>query len=101
MRDLSDVTHQDFEACLSQSFTVKPDEGDCLEFELIEVKQRGVFDPEMHTRQAFSVLFRGPDEPLLPQRLYRVENATLGTLDLFLVPVGPDKHGMRYEATFA
>lgn len=36
----------------------------------------------------------------LPQATYRIENANLGVLEVFLVPIGPDESGMRYEATF-
>lgn len=35
MRDLIDITHEDFDTCLGQSFTVKPDEGNTVEMELI------------------------------------------------------------------
>jgi hypothetical protein len=36
----------------------------------------------------------------LPQRIYRIEHATLGAFDLFLVPIGPDAQGLRYQAVF-
>jgi len=39
--------------------------------------------------------------PLLPQRIYPMEHAHLGVFELFLVPIGPDQHGMGYEAVFA
>jgi hypothetical protein len=37
---------------------------------------------------------------LLPQRIYRLEHDELGALDLFLVPIGRDDSGVRYEAVF-
>ena len=49
---------------------------------------------------AFSLLFLGPQDPVLPQRIYRLEHAVTGALDLFLVPVGETDTGMRYEAVF-
>jgi Domain of unknown function (DUF6916) len=52
-------------------------------------------------RAPFSIVFRGPAGVLLPQRIYRLEHAALGAFDLFLVPIGPDGRGMRYEAVFA
>jgi len=52
-------------------------------------------------RAPFALLFHGPAAPVLPQRIYRIEEDELGALDLFLVPLGPDEHGMRYEAIFA
>ena len=59
-------------------------------------------------RAPFSVLFHGPLQPVAPQGIYRVEHAELGTLELFIVPVGPDEPtasgpaptAMRYEAVF-
>lgn len=48
----------------------------------------------------FALLFYGPGERLLPQRIYRLEHATLGAFDLFIVPLGPDAQGLRYEAIF-
>jgi len=51
-------------------------------------------------REQFSLHFDGPAEPILPQSIYRLENAELGTLDLFLVPVAGDEEGVTYEAVF-
>lgn len=51
-------------------------------------------------RVPFSLLFHGPVAPVLAQRTHRVEHERLGAFDLFLVPIGPDADGMRYEAVF-
>ena len=51
-------------------------------------------------RRPFSLIYRGPLSPILPQKIYPVEHPELGTLELFLVPVGPEQGGMRYEAVF-
>jgi hypothetical protein len=53
------------------------------------------------TPPGFSLLFHGPAEPWWPQGIFRVEHADLGTEDVFLVPLGPDDRGMRYEAVVA
>jgi len=50
--------------------------------------------------ESFSLLFRGPISPFFPQAIYRLHHEKLGTMDLFLVPMGPDRDGMRYEAVF-
>ncbi len=52
-------------------------------------------------RDPFSIVFRGPLEPVLPQRTYRFEHDTHGVFDLFIVPIGPDESGMQYEAVFS
>jgi hypothetical protein len=36
----------------------------------------------------------------LPQATYAIENATLGRLDIFIVPVGRVSDGLVYEAVF-
>ena len=51
-------------------------------------------------RRPFSLIYRGPLTPILPQQIYPVEHPELGTLELFLVPVGPEGGGMQYEAVF-
>ena len=47
-------------------------------------------------REPFRLLFRGPSLPILPQRIYPLEHAALGRLELFIVPIGPG----QYEAIF-
>jgi hypothetical protein len=51
-------------------------------------------------RAPFSLLFRSVSAIVLPQRIYRLKNATLGSLDVFLVPVGRDREGILYQAVF-
>ena len=48
----------------------------------------------------FSLVFRGPQEPLLPQQIYAFEHDKLGRFDLFIVPVKRDANGLYYEAVF-
>jgi hypothetical protein len=50
---------------------------------------------------AFSLLFAAPAGPWLPQAIYRVVHPTRGTMDLFLVPIGPIAEGNGYQAVFA
>jgi hypothetical protein len=75
--------------------------GEALALELIEVADLGdetATDPAR--RRPFSLIFRQPNGAYLPQRIYTIEHAALGRLDLFLVPIGPDQVGMRYQAIF-
>ena len=50
--------------------------------------------------QPFTLLFRGPLSPLLPQKIHTFEHETLGTVEIFIVPIGPDSEGHRYKAIF-
>jgi hypothetical protein len=51
-------------------------------------------------REAYSLLFYGPLQPVLPQRIYPISHAEVGELEIFLVPIGPQAEGMGYEAVF-
>lgn len=68
-----------------------------LELRLVEVEARW---GKGATREPFSLVFLGPREPVLAQRIYRLEHGGLGTLEIFLVPIGRDGAGTRYEAAF-
>lgn len=100
MKELSMITLENFEPCVGQTFLVTPENADGLELELTQVKPLGSPGPAAGARQPFSLLFRGPLEPVLAQQQYPIENSTLGDLSLFLVPIGPDENGMLYDATF-
>jgi len=100
---LDRLTSGDFSPYLHQTFRIHAGSPVPLDVELIEVSELGLDpanDEEVLRRRAFSIVLRGPREPLLPQRIYEVEHEELGTLGLFLVPIGPDREGMRYEAVF-
>jgi hypothetical protein len=89
---------------LNDSFRLSPEEGTDLELVLIEATdlsteaQRSASSPGR--RAPFSIVFRGPRTPILPQRIYRLGHYAIGDFDLFLVPIGPDAQGVRYEAIF-
>jgi hypothetical protein len=96
--DLGTVTHADFAACLNQSFTMRTDDV-CVEAHLISVSPWGGAPHE--GRQPFSLIFRGPLTPVLTQQIHVIHSPVLGELEIFLVPVGPDEQGMRYQAVFS
>lgn len=51
-------------------------------------------------QEAFSLFFRGPAEIFLPQKIYKLREASLGELEIFLVPVAREEDGFHYEAVF-
>lgn len=94
--EIASLTAEDFREYLDTRFAGREP---AIEWELIEVTDLG--EPGAGgLRAPFSLVFRGPREPLVPQGIRRLEHAGLGELDLFLVPIGPDEAGMRYEAVF-
>lgn len=100
MKNLTDVTHEDFLPCLHEVFSVKVEDEIGPELELIEVKTIGEISPNKKDRLPFSLLFRGPSEPILPQQMYPLKNSEFGEILLFIVPIGPDEDGMLYDASF-
>ena len=74
-----------------------------MEVELIEVSELGsasISSDEPEKRRPFSIVFRGPNDPSLLQGIYDIEHGEMGTLSLFIVPIGPDAHGLCYESIF-
>jgi len=52
-------------------------------------------------RQPFAVMFRDPHGQRLQQDTYQVVHDTLGTFDLFIVPVNRRQKAGYYEAVFS
>jgi Domain of unknown function (DUF6916) len=50
--------------------------------------------------EAFTLVFRGPSDRFLSQSTYQFDHPSLGVFELFIVPIGQDKHGLYYEALF-
>jgi hypothetical protein len=101
---LDELKCEDFAPYLNEPFVINADAAEPLEAELIEVTELGPAskaEGDSSKRATFSIVFRGPKDILLPQRIYKLEHRRMGTLELFLVPIGPDHVGMRYEALFA
>lgn len=95
---LETFTHATFAERLGDSFHIHLQEALPLEVRLIEAQELGGGGGGRRT--PFSLVFRGPLRPVLPQRIYRIEHEAMGNFELFLVPIGPDGEGMRYEAVF-
>lgn len=75
-------------------------EGAALEVELISAVEFAGHGEKAGERKPFCLTLRGPLKPLFPQKIYRLEHETLEPLEVFIVPVGPDKQGMQYEVQF-
>jgi hypothetical protein len=99
---LDRLTVDDFAPAVGQAFTVDGGDAGAVDLELIEAKLYGsqaATDPSGR-RSPFHLLFRGPPDPVLAQQTLRLENATLGPLEIFVVPVGHTEDGTDYEAIF-
>jgi len=99
---LDRLTCTDFSPLLQEAFRLTYAESALpLEVVLVQATELGeATSPPGSRRRPFSLIFRGPLAPILPQRIYSLGHQALGTLEIFLVPIGPDSVGMRYEAIF-
>lgn len=95
---LDKLNRETFEPRMGETFRLAAEGAGEVKLELAEVRGTGLQGRAV--REQFSLQFHGPREPLLPQKIYRLENAELGALDLFLVPVAQDEEGTTYEAVF-
>lgn len=93
------LTSEVFAGHIGEMFRIHVSETTAVEAILAEVAERSA--PAGFERTPFTLLLRGPRDAILPQRIYPVEHPGLGTLEIFLVTVGPDAEGMRYEAVFS
>jgi Domain of unknown function (DUF6916) len=92
---LENFTVGTFSGYLGNSFRVHHDESSTLNLELVSATELNE-----GSERPFSIVFRGPRDALLPQRIYRMEHEEIGAFDIFLVPIGPDEEGLLYEAIF-
>jgi hypothetical protein len=97
MLDLATVRCEQFAACLNQDFEVAFPDG-TLSLKLSEARPLGV-RPES-VREPFSLTFLGPANLRLPQGIYKMRNATLGEMEIFLVQLGADQASSTFEAVF-
>ena len=90
---LDNLNYEEYAAQSGTNFRLAENDFD---LELIEVTERKVTTQQ----EMFSLIFRGAKENFLQQKIYQVSHAKLGDGELFLVPVGLEADGYRYEAGF-
>ncbi len=95
--DLAKLTIDDFAPHQNAMFDMQVP-GATVPLRLAKVSSAG----GAHEREggAFALLFVAPSGGWLPQATYPVSHPTLGTMEIFLVPIGPLDGGNGYEAIF-
>lgn len=101
--DLATLTHATFAAHQGTAFELRLADGKSVPLTLAEVRKLGANrSANGAKREAFSLTFRAPTrEFYVPQQVVALDHAALGRIELFVVPIGPDQTGMRFEAIFA
>lgn len=100
---LDDLTRDQFTPAIGTCFEIPFDDGSRHELELAET--RDVFaggSPNEKKRKPFALTFLGAKDRYVKQGIYPLRHPDLGLLNLFIVPLGPDRATGRiqYEAIF-
>lgn len=94
------LTEEEFSKHVNTLFRINLDAEAPVDLELVEVKPYMKNPSDQDGLERFSVFFKGPGKPFLPQHTYTLSHHGMGTIDIFLVPIGPDGDGFLYEAVF-
>jgi hypothetical protein len=99
VRERPDVTV--LQGLLGQPFGMRIASDRWMEVHLVAVDDRGQRRSAGGSElSCFSLIFRSGTQAHVPQAIYTLRHPALGEMDVFLVPIGPDDVGMRYEAIF-
>jgi hypothetical protein len=99
-----DDTRAMLDTLTRKDFTDLPEGALAIEVQGMRIALSVVSTHELPQRsprvEPFSVILRGPPQPLLPQATYPLSHPVHGVIELFIVPVGRDAQGVQYEAIF-
>jgi hypothetical protein len=97
MLDLAKVQCSDFASGVNQDFEIATG-GAPVVLQLSDARPRD--RPEGATRDPFTLTFRGAPELRLPQGIYKMNNAQVGEMEIFLVQIAADQTSSTFEAVF-
>lgn len=95
---LQAITKRQFIEALHTTFHAQLEDGQECTLELVSLQEF----PSTPGVEQFSLFFQGSTALYLPQKIYALVHRVLGSLEIFLVPVGisPDRAFYQYEAAF-
>lgn len=98
--NLSLIKADDFKSCLNEPLNIHFSESLMVSSVLTRITDLNSYSPL--ERGAFSIeLQTTGDMTCRPQGIYRINHPVINNLDVFLVPIGRDNNGMKYEAVFS
>ena len=102
--NIEELNADSFRPLMHTPFQVRVEGLSSFSMELVELTEKEPvsvsFNAKPHRQERFSLLFRGPQQPILPSNTYDIEHPQLGTHPLFICPVGQDEEGIFYESIF-
>jgi len=94
---LDRLRREDFEPLIGER--IKVTSGDAsAELEVAEASS--LKSPSPRETPPFRLILRSREGWRAPQGMFHVDHPTLGTLEMFAVPIGPDAQGLCYEILF-
>ncbi len=91
---------EDFQDFVGSAFAVREEGFPEIALTLAEAEKLNQRHAGDGPRTPFALMFLGPENPVLPQRLYHLAHPKAGEVTIFLVPVGRDAKGTHYQAIF-
>ncbi len=100
---LEQLSYEVLAKLVNTTFRVQTAPGESIVLELCEATPQRIMvqsgaNPSSY--ESFSLLFVGPVDRLLQQRMYSFESDKIGRFELFIVPVSRAQGGITYEAAF-
>ena len=97
----TDLTLADYAEHVGTTFIATDDDARPVLFELVEATPlAGPNTENIGGRSPFSLLFKCADQRQFGQATIDLTHPIMGTISLFVVPIGRDAEGGCYEATF-
>lgn len=94
---LKNITHKVFESILGETIDLKVGEC-CFQAKVDSVNL--LHENPGQKREPFSVELLADNTDNHGQQMYELSHPILGDVSLFVVPLGPEKEGMRYQIVF-
>jgi hypothetical protein len=102
MKQPDDLSYATALEVLHSKFRIRLGETPITELELVATQEHGGLpqsgSPGAAETESFSLYFLGPINPVLPQGTYIFQQERLGEFSLFIVPIGRETNGIKYEA---
>jgi hypothetical protein len=95
-----DFTIERFLPHVGEVFHLLAEESEPLPVLLSEISRLASDGSPRRTRVPFSLVFHAAPTTVVEQQIYRVEKPGMEPFEAFLVPIGPDRFGMRIEAVY-
>ena len=93
------LTFESFSPHLNSTFALGVGES-TVELTLTQATKQPVNPFPGMMREPFSLIFRSGTPVVMQQRIYPFKHEAMGKLDIFIVPIGRDPHGVVYQAIF-